>query len=772
MKPAGAKLRRRALAAAGAAAAAAALGLADGADAQQDALTDELVVTARARSTIQPAPATVLTAADLVAINAPTTEDLVKYEPGLVVRQRYVGDASGTLGMRGSNMFQTARSMVFADGLPLHYFLETRYDGAPRWSLVGADEIESVEVLYGPFSAEYSGNAMGGVVNLTTRTPIERTVYVVGSVFRQGFEAGGFDGALPGSRFFASYGDKLGRSTVYVAYSRLENESQPLEYLLAYPQVPTGGERAVDGTLAATDEYGVSARYVGNTGRLESAVELLKTRLGFEAGEWDLSGTVAYERRHDERSGPHNYVATADGAAVWSGRVDDGGAAFTLRGGDFAVDSERRANLLVGARVVGPIADDWRLEATLSRFDVLRDETRTSALNPADPAYSSAGEVTACDDTGWRTAEVKLRSSRFLGDDRLDFVGGYRYERYGLRIDDYDSDDYGAGEKTALATTSGGQTELDAVYAQLDWRFTPAWDLAAGARFERWKSLGAFFRDRPADELIAEADRDEADADRSEDRFSPKLSLGFDPSGPWRFRYSAAKAYRFPIVDELFHNERRTTGTSLADADLDPEDGSHHDLLLERVRGASLVRVNVFVDDIDDVIFNQTASVDNRRLSTFLPLDRVRTRGADFVYDRLGIFGRLDLRLNATYVDAVILRNAIDLAIEGNTFPRMPAWRAHLLATYHPAPRWTIGGGVRYSAASFGDLDNSDTAKHVFGAHDAYTQLNVRLAYRLTEQTELRMSVDNLTDEIAYVHHPWPGRTVFIEAALNLKAKP
>ena len=67
-------------------------------------------------------PTSVLTREDMTSINVATTEDLVKYEPSLVIRRRFIGDANGTLGIRGSNMFQTSRSMVFADGVPLHYF--------------------------------------------------------------------------------------------------------------------------------------------------------------------------------------------------------------------------------------------------------------------------------------------------------------------------------------------------------------------------------------------------------------------------------------------------------------------------------------------------------------------------------------------------------------------------------------------------------------------------------------------------------------------------
>ena len=81
----------------------------------------------------------------------------------------------------------------------------------------------------------------------------------------------------------------------------------------------------------------------------------------------------------------------------------------------------------------------------------------------------------------------------------------------------------------------------------------------------------------------------------------------------WRLRLSSAKAFRFPIVEELFQNERRTNGTSIANADLEPEDGMHYNLMIERAVPGGQVRLNLFTEAIDDVIFNQRSIVDNRR---------------------------------------------------------------------------------------------------------------------------------------------------------------
>ena len=708
-------------------------------------------------------PTSVLLPEDLASINAATTEDLVKYEPGLVIRRRYIGDPNGTMGIRGSNMFQTTRSMVFADGLPLHYFLQTQYNGSPRWSLVAADEIGFIEVVYGPFSALYSGNAMGGVVNIETTIPTARRLHVEASTFVQSFEANGFEDAASGSRAFVSYGDKLGAVSFYAAYTRLDNRSQPQDFLFASAAEPAADAAAVSGSVAGHDEYGHAVRYFGNTGPQRARTDQLKTKVGYEAGEWLALGTVAYESRDSARDAVENYLRDALGAAVWEGSVADDGFGLALRGSDFAVETGRRTSLLAGVRVEGPLTPEWRLEAGVSYFEVLDDETRASLRNPRDPAHTQAGFVTAFEDTGWRTAAVALDNDRLGGNERVRATLGYRQERYGLELRHYESADQAAGERTRLANASGGTTGLDALFGEVRWQASDAWDVQAGMRHERWRSGGGFFDDHAQGVLAAYRERGER-------RLSPKLSIGFEPNDAWAFRYSIAKAYRFPIVEELYQHERRTSGTSIANAALRPENGTHRNLMLERRLDAGHVRVNVFDEAVADVIFNQTAIVDNRRITTFLPIDRVETRGIELVYNRLNLLGRLDLRLNATLLDARTVANAADRSIEGKDFPRMPAKRAHLLMTYRPGGRWDVGGGIRYASKSFGDLDNADVGERVYGAHDAYTQINLRASYTMSRGSRLHLGIDNLTDEIAYVHHPWPGRTLYLEASFDFEA--
>jgi iron complex outermembrane receptor protein len=41
--------------------------------------------------------------------------------------------------------------------------------------------------------------------------------------------------------------------------------------------------------------------------------------------------------------------------------------------------------------------------------------------------------------------------------------------------------------------------------------------------------------------------------------------------------------------------------------------------------------------------------------------------------------------------------------------------------------------------------------------------------WQATKTTQFSLGVDNIFNEEAYVHHPWPSRTFFLEAKLILE---
>lgn len=711
-------------------------------------------------------PSTLLLQRDLSSINITTTEDVVKFEPSLVVRRRFIGDANGVMGIRGANMFQTSRSMVFADGVPLHYLLQSRWNGAPRWTMVSASEIAQVEVLYGPFSAEYSGNAMGGVVLIESAIPQQREVHADASYFSQQFSAYGFDETLGGYKTFFSYGDKLGDLSVYLAYNHLAADSQPQTYYHGASVAAGAASTPVSGAIVGNDERGNQQLWFGDTGRVESTTNNYKLKVGYEAGAWQWLLNIAYEDRLSLADAANSYVVDAAGTSLYSGNVVQDNKAIRLAASRLGTSDQSRDSLSTGLRLRGPVGEAALLEVNLNNFSVLRDQSRSSLANPADPAYTPDGQVTEFGTTGWQTADAKLTFDN-MGIDGLQLVTGLRHEQYKLNMDVYQSRDYASAEFTRYTSRSGGETRIQAAFAQLSWQIDEHWDGGLGGRFESFSSASGYYSQdlpsTPGFDLVQVPDQ-------SATRFSPKFSLGFHFASPWYLAYSFGRAYRFPIVEELFSQYQAYNSISIANPALQPEAGLHHNLMLEHELSNGFVRLNLFQESVRDVIESQSETLPGGlSVRTFIPLDQVDTLGVELVLNSKEVLvTALDIRFNLTYTDASIQRNRPDPSIEGNVYPRLPAWRGNLLATYHFSQKWHAGLSLQYASNSFGRNDNKDLEQGVYGAQDGYTRIGLKTNYQLAQSTALSLGVDNLTNNISYVAHPWPGRTYYASLAYDL----
>lgn len=705
-------------------------------------------------------PTARITADELEGVNFNTLEDGIQYEPSITVRRRFVGDPNGTLGIRGSNMFQGPRTMVFADGLPLHYHLQARWNGSPRWSLVAPDETRAVNVVYGPFSAEYSGNAMGGVVNIETRMPEEETFDIQGTFFQQDYDVLGTDEDFTGGRQFVAYGNRWGNLSVYAFYNRLRNDSQPMDQYFGRASPANGDERQVSGGIPGVDVVGEDVVWFGDSGAEVTDTNLYKTKIEYEMGRYMLRGTVAFEQRDRAVENKNNFLTTTDGEPVWSGPVAMDDRRFTVGGqfgNPFEAREQERNSLLLGAGLSGPVGESgWYFDSFATDFDIRKDQELRSARNPRDPEFDGSGRVTEFDDTGWNTFDLKFSREGFGGLDTLQLSTGYHFSRYTLGLFEYDSDDFRSAERTSPRGRSGGEMQTQALYVQSQWAFAPRWDLGLGLRYEDWEASDGFIDD-------------ERFSSRSDSAFSPKFSLGYELTPEWSLRYSLARAVRFPVVEELFQSLDAGTTAQISNPGLAPEEGIHHNLRLERLLPDGSLTLNLFTETVDDVIFAQRGIVDGVDLNTFLPVDRVRTDGAELTYNQRDLLGTpLSLRFNTSYIKAIIRENRVNPSVEGNEFPRMPRWRVNALLSYPLTADIDVSGGVRYSGNHFNNLANDDVVDNVFGAMDSFTFVNLRANWEMSEQVQLSFGVDNLTNEEAYVHHPWPFRTLFLEGSWHL----
>lgn len=165
------------------------------------------------------------------SVNFVTMADAFKYLPSLYIRERFSGDTNAIVSTRTTGLLESANTMVYADNVLLSNYLGSGFAYPPRWGMVAPEEIERVDVVYGPFSALYPGNSVGGVLTMTTRMPERLEVHARGLGAAQTYNQYSYSSTPLTGNVNVLVGDKFGdRFRVFVNYNHLDSTSQPLQY--------------------------------------------------------------------------------------------------------------------------------------------------------------------------------------------------------------------------------------------------------------------------------------------------------------------------------------------------------------------------------------------------------------------------------------------------------------------------------------------------------------------------------------------------------------
>ncbi len=706
-----------------------------------------------------PAVVESITAEGIERINAMETSDVFKYMPGSYLRKLYPGSTNSPLVIRGNNSTMTGRTLVSADGMRLSDFTSSGHSNAPKWFMVAPQEIEKVDVIYGPFSAALSGNSMSGTALITTHMPDKPEVDTSLKYFYQNAHVYKTDDNLDGYNAFGSVGNRAGKFSYNLWFNRMEAEAQSTSFVTK--SASSGGD-AVGNPMAgwvADKDYNNEDRYIlGAAGTSDITNNTLKLKMAYDLTDCStIKLTSAIWDSEKIEDSPESYLRDASGNIIYSGTVDIDGKSYNLSSSTFRYREAEYQDLINGLSYKLDSPDGLKVDASVSAYTALKDISRQSSEAVPDSEYGGAGSVTE-NDNGWYTADLKAAKEVNGWGGVHTLAAGYHFDQYYTDSETWNASNWYNDVRTTLNEASEGKTRTQAIFIEDTWYPGDHWSVYLGGRYEWWKGFDAGKSTDGTDGRVT-TNLD----DKSEDGFSPKFSTTYMPNNDWQLRISMARAIRYPTVGEMYYGGITATGEiNKSNPDLKPEESFAKDFTITRFLGKNAeARLTFFEDDIENAVFKQTNSYTN--VNNYQNVDEVRTKGIELAFNlrRLFIDG-LGLFTNVAWTDSEILRNDSVPESVGKNFPRVPEWRVKCVLDYAPTDKWAITLAGHYSGDQYSELDNSDT-NGGYGGVDSFLVFDAKVSYHFTQGLEANIGVDNITDQEYYVSHPYPMRTFFAE---------
>jgi iron complex outermembrane receptor protein len=748
-----------------------------------------VVVSSRKLLTVPaaPTPATVesVSAAQIEeSINTVTSAGALQYLPSTHVRERYIGDRNGVLVMRVNSSIASAQTTVYADGLLLSNFLANSFSTAPRWGMVSPEEIERIAVSYGPFSALYPGNSAGGVVRMATRMPTRFEAHAKLDVFGQHYQEYGSNADFGGAHASFSLGNVAGDWSYWLSLDHLDNKSHPQTFgATAAPK--SGASIDVSGSTVYRDidTSGKPRIVVSSTGIDHTVQDMAKLKLAYRVtptvqatyslGIWQNTSDTSVD----------SYLRDAAGKTVFSGNILIDGVGYNVA--STAPSRSESEHWMHGLSLASNTGGAWDFELTTSLYDqhkdISRSATPTNVYDTGLGPTATVGQVTFGDGTGWQN--IDLRGTWRSGHGHTVNVG-LHHDLYELASVTWGTaaqpvTDWRTSNTGIKNTQSAGKTQTEALYLQDEWRVTPELSLIAGGRQEQWRAFDG--SNTNASYTVANTGNTGDPqtlvyAGRSQSNFSPKFHAAWQATPEWALRASLGKGVRYPTVAEMFQTFNGPGSIKTNDPKLKPEQVNAMELVAQRQWPNGMLRASYFHEDKSDALISQTDTTVTPNLSSIQNVDQLRTEGLELALgERDLVVNGLELNGSLTYTHSLITRDTRNPLLEGTAQPRIPNWRATLVATYHASEAWSYSLSYRYSGRQHNALFNTTTQAYndinpdVYGAVSHYSVFDAKVLYRINRQWTGSVGVNNLGNFKYYVNpNPYPQRTLFAGLKFDL----
>jgi len=510
---------------------------------------DEVVVTAtKTPKTLAEVPAdvTIVTKEELKKKNYVNVNEALESVSG-VMSYAQGGFApsppsSPVVNLRGFHGAQ--RTMIMVNGQPLSPFL---YVSLVHWSAIPVDAIERIEVVKGPFSALYGGDAVAGLINIITKTPekFETTV-------RSGY------GSFDTFKEHVSVGDKLfNKLSLFAAYDYKTTDNYIAKYNILKPST-AGSATPVTGASPEPYRTGGTGYVVGDKGKYDydEHTFTFNSKLDLTPSS-SLKTNVLYSFYKAEPFGSSSYLRDANGNEIRTGKVVlPGNVYLDLTSGSFLAARSERATGVYSMEYVNAINDALKVKVSGGLTDFDTDKY----MSPGSSATEKGGPGT------YQEAPSRIWTGELQTDYRvakwLLLTGGFNYRRDEGKYSRYSASDWrDYNSITTLSQTITPESNRYGVYLQAEVNPFDKLAVYLGLRYDSWSSSATRHTPTLTEKLKAD----------SKDSVSPKISFVYTPWNSTILRLSGGKAFRVPNFFEMYQPLTTTGTTYVPNPNLKPE---------------------------------------------------------------------------------------------------------------------------------------------------------------------------------------------------------
>lgn len=637
-----------------------------------------------------PANVQVVTEKDIQKRNVQNTAQAVAMVTGVSASQ----SVEGTVNLRG---YDSPNILVLVDGQPMN----TAWNGDVDWNMIPVENIRKIEVVSGGQSALYGGRAVGGVINIMTKTQKQdglhgsATVsYGSNATVNQGY-------ALNGKKDKASFG-AFYNSHITNGWKDYYNEasSEAKKYEILSDK---------------TDAKGT--RIMGDRGRKYVLSENYGFHVGYDFNE-DQRLTYKFVRsNYDwEYKDPSSYVRDKNGRTLWPA-VDFDGSSMASAYGTRGWRSYNMHSLTYNDQ-------KNKIHAHLGMTDYFKDGY-TQPGNKAkslDSDFDGPGKKVSYPSRSWN---FDLNKRWTLGAHTVLFGGSYTEDKFSETKENkiYNWKSWN-GASDGIDQRLGGKDKSYALYLQDKWAVSQKLTAYIGGRYDHYKKYDGYNQYK--------GEGEEKFDSASYNKFSPKLSLDYAFNENTNAYVSYGRSFNPPILYQVYRYSDRGS-IYIPNPGLKPETTDTWELgLKKKIANKTDIHADVFYAKTKDYI---GSAVDTEKRKQYQNQGDAKTHG-------------FEISLNQHHSDAwssYINYTWQTGKVEGKKNYDIPRHLLHLGTTYSKNP-WT----VNLDGMFISDRTEAGEESGHFKARDAYFLMNLSTNYQFNKNFGLQFAVNNLFDREYY----------------------